>query len=95
MHKTKTLLLRSTLAIAVIGIFFWFGIQKQVITVDGGFRMTMGTVARIVVTAENQTTASKAIDAAFAGNIKVTLGSISYFEKTIELEFSLPAESLQ
>jgi len=67
MHKikTKTLILRSVLAIAVIGMLFWFSPKNRTITIDGGFRMTMGTVARIMVVAENQQQAHRAINAAF------------------------------
>ena len=65
MHKTKTLIVRAVLAILVIGLFFWFSPKNRTITVDGGFRMTMGTIARIMVTAENSPQADRAISAAF------------------------------
>ena len=63
--KTKTLIVRAVLAMIVIGLFFWFSPKNRTITVDGGFRMTMGTVARIMVTAENSPQADQAISAAF------------------------------
>ncbi len=62
--KTKTLILRSVLAVVVIGTLFWFSQKNRTVTIDGGFRMTMGTVARIVVTAKNQNQANEAIKAA-------------------------------
>ena len=65
MHKTKTLIVRAVLAILVIGLFFWFSPKNRTLTVDGGFRMTMGTIARIMVTAENSPQANQAISAAF------------------------------
>ena len=65
MHKTKTLIVRAVLAILVIGLFFWFSPKNRAITVDGGFRMTMGTIARIMVIAENSPQANQAISAAF------------------------------
>lgn len=65
MNNTRTLILRSALAIAVIGMLFWFSVKNRTVTVDGGFRITMGTVARIMVTAENRDMANEAIDAAF------------------------------
>ncbi|MHC4783071.1 MAG: hypothetical protein ACYTE0_08480, partial [Planctomycetota bacterium] len=63
--KTKTLIVRAVLAMIVIGLFLWFSPKNRTITVDGGFRMTMGTVARIMVTAENSPQADQAISAAF------------------------------
>lgn len=65
MHKTKTLMLRSFLAVAIIGILFWFAPKNRTLTIDGGFHMTMGTIARIMVTAENEQQANEAIDVAF------------------------------
>jgi len=63
--KTSTLIFRSVLAIVIIGLFFWFAPKRQPLTVDGGFHLTMGTVARIVVTADDQQQANAAITAAF------------------------------
>ncbi|MHC4771172.1 MAG: hypothetical protein ACYS8O_05145, partial [Planctomycetota bacterium] len=63
--KTKTLIVRAVLAMIVIGLFLWFSPKNRTITVDGGFRMTMGTVARIMVTAENSPQADQAISASF------------------------------
>jgi len=63
--KTRTLIVRAILAMLVIGLFFWFSPKNRTITVDGGFRMTMGTIARIMVTAENSGQANQAISAAF------------------------------
>lgn len=67
MHSTKsqTLIVRSALAIAIIGMLFWLSTRSRTMTVDGGFRMTMGTIARIIVTAEDQQQADNAINAAF------------------------------
>jgi len=64
MQTTKTLIFRSVLALVVIGTLFWFSQKDRTVTVDGGFRMTMGTIARIVVAAENQNQANEAINAA-------------------------------
>ncbi|MCD6176107.1 MAG: FAD:protein FMN transferase [Planctomycetes bacterium] len=64
MQTTKTLIFRAAVAIMAIGMLFWFSQKNRTVTVDGGFRMTMGTVARIMVTAENQQQADKAINAA-------------------------------
>ncbi|MHC4258252.1 MAG: FAD:protein FMN transferase [Planctomycetota bacterium] len=63
--KTKTLIVRAVLALIVIGLFFWSSPKNRILTVDGGFRMTMGTIARIMVTAENPDQANQAISAAF------------------------------
>jgi thiamine biosynthesis lipoprotein len=63
--KTKTLIFRAVLAMIVIGLFFWFSPKNRTVTVDGGFRMTMGTIARIMVTAEDSQQANQAISAAF------------------------------
>ncbi len=63
--KTRTLIFRAALAIAVVGTLFWFSQKNRTVTVDGGFRITMGTFARIMVVAENQQQADKAINAAF------------------------------
>ena len=65
MSNTKTLFLRAALAIVIIGMLSWFSFQTRTVTVDGGFRITMGTIARIMVTAENAQQANEAIDAAF------------------------------
>ena len=65
MQSAKTILIRSGLAIAVIGLLFWISQKNRTITVDGGFRLTMGTVARIMVTAQDPRQAHQAIDAAF------------------------------
>ena len=65
MPSTKTLIFRAALAIAVIGLLFWFSQKNRTVTIDGGFRITMGTFARIMVVAENQQQADKAINAAF------------------------------
>ncbi|MHC5157121.1 MAG: FAD:protein FMN transferase [Planctomycetota bacterium] len=65
MQSAKTILIRSGLAIAVIGLLFWISEKHRGVTVDGGFRITMGTVARILVVAQNQPQADAAIDAAF------------------------------
>jgi len=63
--KTKALIIRSAIAMIVIGLLFWFSQKNRTVTVDGGFRMTMGTIARIVVTTENQQQANATIEAAF------------------------------
>lgn len=65
MKSTKTMTFRSAFALLVIGLLLWLAPKDNTITVDGGFRMTMGTIARIVVTAENTQQAYQAIDAAF------------------------------
>ena len=65
MSKTKTIILRSALAASILALVFWFGPQKHTVTIDGGFRITMGTVARIMVTAEDAGQAHQAIEAAF------------------------------
>ena len=65
MSDTKTLLLRSALAVAIIGMLFWFSAKNRTVTIDGGFRITMGTIARIMVTAENEQQANEAINTAF------------------------------
>jgi thiamine biosynthesis lipoprotein len=65
MHKTKTSIFYAALAIVAIGMLFWFSQKDRTVTVDGGFRITMGTFARIMVVAENQQQADKAINAAF------------------------------
>lgn len=62
--KTRTLVIRTTLAVGIIGLLLWLSIKNQVVSVDGGFRLTMGTVARIVVTAKDETRANQAINAA-------------------------------
>ncbi|OQY04897.1 MAG: hypothetical protein B6I25_06370 [Planctomycetales bacterium 4572_13] len=64
MHKTKTLVFRSAIAITVIGTLFWFSQKNRTVTIDGGFQMTMGTVAHIIVVSENQQQAHRAINAA-------------------------------
>jgi len=63
--KTKALIFRAVLTLIVIGLFFWSSPKNRILTVDGGFRMTMGTIARILVTAENPDQANQAISAAF------------------------------
>jgi thiamine biosynthesis lipoprotein len=63
--KTRTLILRSILAIAVIVLLFWAGTRKHTVTIDSGFRMTMGTFARFLVVAETPQQANNAIDTAF------------------------------
>jgi thiamine biosynthesis lipoprotein len=63
--STKTLIIRSALAIMVVGLLVWFAPKKNTITLDGGFRMTMGTFARIIVTTDNPQQANQAINAAF------------------------------
>ena len=65
MSKTKTIILRSALAASILVLVFWFGPQNHTVTIDGGFRITMGTVARIMVTAEDAGQAHQAIEAAF------------------------------
>ena len=65
MQTTRTLIFYTALAVAAIGTLFWFSLKNRTVTVDSGFRVTMGTIARIVVTAENQNRANKAINAAF------------------------------
>ncbi len=63
--QTKTVIFRTVVALVAIGILFWFSQKDRTVTVDGGFRITMGTFARIMVVAENQQQADKAINAAF------------------------------
>lgn len=65
MHETKTLVTRAALAVAIIGMLIWFSAKNRTVTIDGGFRVTMGTVAHIMVTAQNQPQADQAIQAAF------------------------------
>lgn len=65
MQTTKRLIFRAVLAMVVIGLFFWFSPKGPTVTVDGGFRITMGTFARIVVTAENEIEANEAMEAAY------------------------------
>lgn len=63
--KTRTLLLRSILALIIIGLLIWFSANNRSVTVDSGFRITMGTFARFLVVAEDLEQANAAIDEAF------------------------------
>lgn len=65
MHKTKTSIFYSVLAVLFIGMLFLFSLRNRTLTIDSGYRMTMGTFARILVTAQNQEQANTAIKAAF------------------------------
>lgn len=62
--NTKKSILQTLVALAVITLLLLFSIKNRTVSVDGGFRLTMGTVAHIVVTAKDETSANQAIDAA-------------------------------
>ena len=62
--KTKTFVY-IVLSLIALGGLFWLSLKKHTATIDGGFRITMGTVARIMVVAQNQQQADKAVAAAF------------------------------
>lgn len=63
----KKLFLRLLVVLAVGGLLLWaFHRTRRVVTVDSGFRQTMGTFAHILVVADNEPKANEAIEAAFA-----------------------------
>jgi thiamine biosynthesis lipoprotein len=66
MQETKNKTIAYTLlTLAAMGGLLWLSTQNRVISVDGGFRLTMGTVARIMAVAQDQAQANEAINAAF------------------------------
>ncbi|MHC4881563.1 MAG: FAD:protein FMN transferase [Planctomycetota bacterium] len=66
MQETKNRTIAYTvLTVIAMGGLLWLSTKNRGVTVDGGFRITMGTVARILVVAQNQPQADAAIDAAF------------------------------
>lgn len=66
MQETKNKIIAYTVLILItLGGLLWLSAQNRGITVDGGFRITMGTVGHILAVARNQPQADAAIDAAF------------------------------
>jgi len=66
MQETKKRTITYTvLTFVAMGGLLWLSVRNRSVTVDGGFRITMGTVARILVVAQTQPQADAAIDAAF------------------------------
>ena len=65
MQETKNKIIAYTILILMImsgTVVLW--VSNRTVTVDGGFRITMGTVAHLLVVARNQTQADAAIQAA-------------------------------
>lgn len=66
MQETKKKTIAYTiLTVIAMGGLLWLSVENRAVTVDGGFRITMGTVAHILVVAQNQSQADAAIGAAF------------------------------
>lgn len=66
MQETKNRTIAYTfLTFVVMGGLLWLSVRNRAVTVDGGFHITMGTFAHILVVAQNQSQADAAIDAAF------------------------------
>jgi thiamine biosynthesis lipoprotein len=66
MQETKNrTIVYTVLTFVAMGGLLWLSFRNRTVTVDGGFHITMGTFAHILVVAQNQSQADAAIDAAF------------------------------
>ena len=62
MQETKSRTILYTLLICfAMGGLVWVSLGRRAVTVDGGYRMTMGTFTRIVAVAQNRRQARDAI----------------------------------
>jgi len=64
-NKNKIQIITVVTAVVLIGWLFFYARGSRRIEVDSGYRTVMGTLARVVVIAENSGTARKYIESAF------------------------------
>ncbi|HDS84401.1 MAG TPA: FAD:protein FMN transferase [Phycisphaerales bacterium] len=65
-QSTRNLWLQTITGAMIIILLFWQAQRGRIVELDSGFRMTMGTFARVLVAASDKQAAEASVEAAFA-----------------------------